>query len=41
MATVSAAVAFGLMVGINDCTEKAPFDSHAVTASVGLVSYGI
>lgn len=40
VAVVSAAVAFGLMVGINDCTDKAPFDSHAVTASVSLVSYG-
>lgn len=34
VAVVSAAVAFGLMVGINECTDKAPFDSHAVTASV-------
>lgn len=40
VAVVSAAVAFGLMVGINECTDKAPFDSHAVTASVSLVSYG-
>lgn len=36
VAMVSAAVAFGLMVGINDCTDKAPFDSHAVTAAVSL-----
>ncbi|XP_062566796.1 H(+)/Cl(-) exchange transporter 7-like isoform X2 [Saccostrea cucullata] len=34
VAVVSAAVAFGLMVGVNECTDKAPFDSHAVTASV-------
>ncbi|XP_056008737.1 H(+)/Cl(-) exchange transporter 7-like isoform X5 [Ostrea edulis] len=34
VAVVSAAVAFGLLVGINDCTDKAPFDSHAVTAAV-------
>lgn len=40
VAVVSAAVAFGLMVGINECTDKAPFDSHAVTASVGVVLYG-